>query len=130
MVAGKTIRWVEFPPPDDIDPDEIVWVSVRKIERSWIKRPDEYVGPGGTGKAIAGRYKKVGAWIQLGNPLWMPWIVLADDGEISFTDGRHRFAWLRDHGVIALPIQVPSYCAEAVQTRFGTSARLSDWSAD
>ena len=50
-------------------------------------------------------------------------MVLADDGEVSFTDGRHTFAWLRDHGPTAVAVQVPPDQAKDVKRRFGVSVR-------
>ena len=52
-------------------------------------------------------------------------VCLDQDGEISFTDGRHRFAWLRDHGLKVLPVQVPPEKALLIEARFGTTSRMS-----
>jgi hypothetical protein len=55
----------------------------------------------------------------------MPHVALADEGYIVFSDGRHRFAWLRDHGVRALPVTVSPDIEVEVRRRFGTKSRIS-----
>ena len=125
MLKVRTIQWIRFPPNwDGPEIDEVKWISVEKLEVSW-QLDTYYVGPDGTRNAISGRYEKFGRWLTLGEPVWMATVALNDDGEISFTDGRHRFAWLRDHGLLALPMQFPPDQAEMIATRFGTSSRIS-----
>ena len=38
---------------------------------------------------------------------------------VATSDGRHRFAWLRDPGASALPICVPTEQAKIIKHRFG-----------
>ncbi len=101
-----------------------MWVSVKKIDRSWRKDVGFHIGCGGTKHAIAGRYRRFGRWIRRREPIWMPAVCLGDE-DIAFTDGRHRFAWLRDHGVRFLPVQVPPEEANAIRERFGAAIRKS-----
>jgi hypothetical protein len=122
---GKRVRWVSVEPPNGVPADETVWVSVAKLDASWKKRRVEYIGPGGTGPAIGDRYSRFGIWLQRGEAVWIPWVGLARDRQISFTDGRHRFAWLRDHGVTAVPIDVDPDEAKKIEKRFGTTKRVS-----
>ena len=49
----------------------------------------------------------------------MPTIGLCDDGEVGFTDGRHRFAWLRDRGLESMPVAVSKESLEQITARFG-----------
>jgi hypothetical protein len=127
MAKILTIVWSQVPLGDGWGPecqDEVVWVDVMKLDQSW--RDDScYVGPGGTGESIEGRYEAVGKYISAARPLYMPSVCLDDDGVICFTDGRHRVAWLRDHGVEALPIEVPPRQAAVIEARFGTPCRNS-----
>jgi hypothetical protein len=123
----KEVRWVALEPPNGVTPDKTVWISAAKLDASWKRRPVEYLGPGGTGPAIGDRYRRFGIWLQRGEPVWMPWVGLAADGDINFTDGRYRFAWLRDHGVTALPIDVDPDEAVTIEARFGTAERTSIW---
>lgn len=43
----------------------------------------------------------------------------------DFTNGRHRFAWMRDHDVEALPIAYEPNEADDLWQRFGTELRVS-----
>ncbi|WP_375234404.1 plasmid fertility inhibition factor family protein [Burkholderia pseudomallei] len=56
-------------------------------------------------------------------PIFIPTVSMAD-GTVSFTDGRHRFAWLRDHGLRALPVEVDQDSVETCRTCFGTTERV------
>jgi hypothetical protein len=49
-----------------------------------------------------------------------------ESGEICFTDGRHRFAWLRDHGAQSMPIDIDPAIADEIRRRFVTSERASN----
>lgn len=105
--AVDSVCWVPLQGAQKLrDFDEIVWVSVSDVDASW-RNDRKYIGAGGTCDAISGRYEKVGARLEQGEPMWLPMVSLDDSEQISFTDGRHRFAWLRDRGCAALPIQVP-----------------------
>jgi hypothetical protein len=41
-----------------------------------------------------------------------------------FTDGRHRFAWLRDHGLRALPVETASEQLKVFCALFETAERV------
>ena len=43
--------------------------------------------------------------------------------KVEFTDGRHRFAWLRDHGLQALPVDVGAESDISFRARFETHLR-------
>ena len=123
----KAIEWIVCPYWQE-SRDVTLWVDVLKVDRSWVKDEAYYITAGGGGAAISGRYARAGEHIRGGVPLWMGALCLGDEDEIGFTDGRHRFAWLRDHGVEALPVQVPPEEAAAIKARFGTRRRVSSLS--
>ena len=107
------------------EPDAVVWVSVEKLDQAWMKGDNLYIGHGGSGAAIEDRYVRFGQWLfKTAKPVEMPIVSLNGDG-VAFTDGRHRFAWLRDHGVSAIPVQVPPEEATKFEKRFGTSKKVS-----
>lgn len=106
------------------EPDAVVWGSVEKLDQAWMKGDYLYIGNGGSG-AIEDRYVRFGQWLfKTTKPIEMPIVSLNGDG-IAFTDGRHRFAWLRDHGVSAIPVQVPPEEATKFKKQFGTSEKSS-----
>ena len=118
---------------DPEDQDAIVWVDIQKLDQSWRNDPG-YVGPNGADSNMTGKYEKVDEWlpefVKAGRPVFMPTVCLNDAGEIAFTDGRHRFAWLRDHGAVALPVGVPRDQAATMETRFGTHRRKTILAAE
>lgn len=123
VTLGRNVDWLlSCPECGDIP----VWVSVAKMENNWRGNADEYIGFGGTEKAIAGRYENFSEWANNEKQVGMPEICLVDS-RVSFSNGRHRFAWFRDHGMTALQIQVPLDQVGIFQQQFGTYIRISQW---
>lgn len=120
--------WIQHPIGegwDDATPEPVIWTEVDLLDRAWRNAAD-YVGPGGVGSDQAGKYEFVGNFLrqyagQL--PLYVPTVSI-DNGEVEFTDGRHRFAWLRDHGLQALPVEVGTECEKNYRTLFETCLRV------
>jgi hypothetical protein len=123
MKRGRTLRWISVKLQDGAAPDETVWIDVRKLDASW-KKHDQYIGPLGTGDAIRGRYEGFGLWVGLNEEVWIPCVGL-ENGHICFTDGRHRFAWLRDQGARAIPIDVDPAIADEIRSKFRTDERVT-----
>lgn len=127
----RDLRWMREPRPGREAAetyDEIVWIDVAKLDQSWRHDGIYYVRPGGEpGQSISvARYERFGRWIaDHDETIWMPHVGFNDEGHVSFTDGRHRFAWLRDHGVRSLPVTVSLETAAEVDRRFGTESRIS-----
>jgi hypothetical protein len=129
MRGFKVIHWAppHQPHPDSgAEPDLAIWISVAKIEASWVRDINSYIAPGGVG-GVENRYEKFGIWLMSSfTPVEPVTISIDQDSDgIVFTDGRHRFAWLRDHGATAIQAQVPSCYAEDVARRFGTEDRIT-----
>ena len=123
---ARDLRWVrQFKRGD-----KIVWIDVDQLNRSWRTDSSLYVGNGGRSPDItsAAKYEKFGRWIVEHadqDKISMPHIALDRHGNVSFTDGRHRFAWLRDHDVQSLPVTVSPDIEAEVRRRFGTESRMS-----
>lgn len=81
--------------------DKLVKVPIDLIEEAFKKDESVYIGKGGSGE-IAGRYKRFEDFLRAGNPIEAPEVSLSKqkDGSlrVGFTNGRHRFAVLRDVG--------------------------------
>jgi hypothetical protein len=117
------MEWIERRPPEGAPPDVVVWVSVARLDASWKGDTGYYIGRGGTGAAVAGRYEKFGDWFRRGDPIEMSVVSYDEErGCISFTDGRHRFAWLRDNGLRYLPVQVAQDQCTLIEALFGSSS--------
>ena len=90
----------------DVSPDALVWVSIVSLDMAWRVSKD-YFGEAGHGSLHGDRYSKIGRWLESAKFVDVPVSRLNEHGVPSFTDGRHRFAWLRGHGLRSLPIEVP-----------------------
>lgn len=125
MSTLLNILWQQHPIGEgwDLAPDPVVWVSVRALDEAWCTAKD-YIGRGGAGSQHPGRYDRFGKFFVNARFVFMPTVALDDEGAVSFTDGRHRFSWLRDHGLHSLPIEVPEHQACVFETRFGTVERI------
>jgi hypothetical protein len=114
----RELIWIKQWGPEDI----ATWVDVTKFDEAW-KRDAAYYVPLKRA-STAYRCKQFGKWIKLGQPIWMPHVAFKG-GIISFTDGRHRFAWLRDHCLEALPVTSSPEDAGSIASLLGTKSRRS-----
>lgn len=110
--TNEALEWVSAR-ASDVE----VMIDVAKLEASFAKDANFYVGPQGEG-GIKGRYERFAKWMEGGQVVEMPEVCMNGD-EISFINGRHRFAWMRDHGVKMMPVAVPADCAAEVKAKFG-----------
>jgi hypothetical protein len=120
-MTGRIIKWVR----QWGGSDRVIWVNVNKLNASWKWERGYYIRRGGRSEvAMPRRYSGVGEWVRLGRKMWMPHICLDQKGNVSFTDGRHRFAWMRDHGVKAIPVTAHPSDAHLIAKRFGSRSRM------
>lgn len=122
------ITWTDKHYRSSIDSGDyaVVWVDIAKFEKAFQKDDNGYVGPGGTVNAIGSRYQDFGEWLKKGIPVEMPAAYIGHPeyrGHVSFGNGRHRYAWMRDHGATALPVIVPSDQAAKMAKLYGTNER-------
>jgi hypothetical protein len=99
-----------------------VVVDVSRVDAAW-KAQDTYIGQGGTGAAIGGRYENFQAFLARartdGTAIEQPRAGLDMNGVITLGDGRHRFAVFRDEGQTMLPITVPKEEARKIRRKYG-----------
>jgi hypothetical protein len=119
----RHIEWVPQWEGGD-EPDETVWIDVDKVDRLWRFDGSFYIGRGGVGQSASpSRYARVGDWVtQRFGAMWMSLLVF-EKGVVSFTDGRHRFAWMRDHGARALPVSVYPGDGERISRALGSKLK-------
>lgn len=85
--------------------EKLVMVDVAAVNAQWAKDKDFHVGVGGEGlSSSVGKYERTTAFVQSGAKVDASILGVQDDGRVGFTDGRHRFAALRDLGVKSLPV--------------------------
>ncbi|MBR8034722.1 hypothetical protein [Burkholderia vietnamiensis] len=107
-------------------PDPVVWIAIDLLDASWCKTRDHYVGPGGIGSTEIGKYSAVGAFLAANigrTAIFVPSLSLVAD-EVAFNDGRHTCAWLRDHGLRVLPVEVGRAYEHILRRRFETTERV------
>jgi hypothetical protein len=124
-LSSQPIRWVKdwMAAEGEIT----VWVDVGKLDAAWWQaRPNYYVRRGNTLHVKPGSYENAGKRITSGYEIGMSILGLGVDGQITFIDGRHRFAWVRDHGILAIPILVEEREVSFFGERYGTPLRRSD----
>jgi hypothetical protein len=80
-----------------------VFVDVDKFDSLWKKDKDFYIGKNGVG-GIKGRYERFQDFIKNHNKIEMSDVSITKDGAVSFRNGRHRFAVLRDMGMKEIPV--------------------------
>lgn len=123
-MASRIIDWRFIPPGEgwDVEDDEIIWIDVAAFDRAW-QRSDQYIVPGGANGQDK-RYPRIGEWFATCDHCDMAFASLEDD-IATFTNGRHRYSWLRDHGVTAIPLQVSPGASADFARLFPTHERSS-----
>lgn len=120
-MPNQRIEWRYIPMAEgweDYEPDVAVWLDVAKVDAAW-RRSDQYIVPGGANGQDR-RYARAGEWFAKFAYSNMLVINLNSNDRIAFTDGRHRFSWLRDHGAKAIQFQVPTADADELMALLGT----------
>jgi hypothetical protein len=106
------------------DEDVIVWVDVTKADALW--RRDSFYIPRGA-PDHRGKYERFGQWLAHARcPVEMAHVSVGDGNSLSFSNGRHRFAWVRDHGANAVPVTIWRGQARRLAKLAGTNFHLCD----
>jgi hypothetical protein len=100
-----------------------VTADVARLEKGAARDTGYHVGPGGSGAGIPGRYAEAKRFIaearRTRTPILQPEVTVDADGTVSFSDGRHRFAALRDAGVKQVAVSVPRDQVSRAARTFG-----------
>jgi hypothetical protein len=84
---------------------QIVHVNPKAFDKAFSKSSWQYVGPKGEG-GIEGRYQKFADFAKDAPSVHASNADVNKEGGITFGDGRHRYAYLRDQGVQSIPISM------------------------
>lgn len=93
-----------------------VLTNVSIFDKAW-RNSELYIGEGGSGQ-IKDRYQRFGLFVMGGTDaigghtfevepatsIELSDVNVSSNGDISFVNGRHRYAWLRDKGVDPIPV--------------------------
>lgn len=107
--------------PLDKDDHQLVYVDPHRFDQAWQQDQDFYIHPHGQSpNAIGNRYQNVAKALQdHAKAFHTPTVALSSQNRPAFTDGRHRFAYLRDHGYSPIPVAVPKNQAHLFQQLYG-----------
>jgi hypothetical protein len=126
MATTHTLSWKKS---DDADDDElVVWVDVAKLDDCWRSNPTtEYLAQG-NGDWNTFHYLREAT---RDNALMrMPRLAFSETRypklQIGFRDGRHRFAFVRDHGGRAMPVTISRDDIVAARLLFGSDVKACD----
>jgi hypothetical protein len=113
----EAIKWVK---PERARGYEMVEVSTSKLNESWKGDEGFHIDERGS-NAIGDRLASFGEWLRThpDTAVETPEVSLNGRGEISFINGRHRFAYLRDRGVRTVFVAVPKSEARKVRAIAG-----------
>lgn len=113
----RILEWVHGWPEAG---DALIWVDVEKADAAW-RRDDFYIPPGAPNHRL--KYDRFGQWLATtSSPIQMPHVTLRY-WTLSFTDGRHRFAWLRDQGAQTIAVTTDPKTVERMARVIGSMRR-------
>jgi hypothetical protein len=75
------------------------------VDKAWSKDPNFYVSKAGK-NAIGDRREGVGKFLETATEMRAPEMGVNKEGQVAFTDGRHRMAYLRDQGLGQVPVSM------------------------
>ena len=85
--------------------DVMVPLDVVRFDEEFQREQGFYLGVGGQG-GIGTRYARFGTFIGEHDSIEAPEVTVQASGRVGFTDGRHRYAWLRDQGITSIPVSM------------------------
>jgi predicted double-glycine peptidase len=120
--AGQEVQFISHP---SAQPDEVmVQVDPARLDVAFAKDADYYLPPGVAAPSERpGGRAGVEDFLRTGKPLQAPRASLDANGALSFIDGRHRFAVLRDAGVDQVGVMVPVEQVALFRQAFGAVSR-------
>ncbi len=118
LSGGRAVSFIQH---SGAGRDEVaVWINPRDLDRDWQRDTGYYLPPGGEG--VAGRRAEFRRFLQTDDAVEAPRVALGPEGEVSFTDGRHRFAVLRDDGAARVAVMVPRDQVRDFEARYGAES--------
>lgn len=81
--------------------DKMVTVDIGKFDQGFSRDP-QYLGKGQ--EDVPGRRATFEQFQKTGNPIETPEVYVSPDGKVTFINGRHRYATLRDQGRESMPV--------------------------
>jgi hypothetical protein len=112
--------------PAKADREPTVVVQVQALDAAWREDGKYYIPPGGG--ADKQKYANAVAFVRKaqaeGIKVEMPRVTVDKEGVVSFGDGRHRFAAMRDLGAHAVPVSVDKHDAARARKLYGLKTQV------
>lgn len=91
---------------DELEDRILAPIKVEPFEAKF-KKDWAYIGVNGK-DGIRNRYNDFGKWLSNNptTPIEAPLVSIDKDGNVGFTNGRHRYAYLRDKGIATIPMSM------------------------
>ena len=109
-IEGRTIP-VTIASRDSGAGRELIAIDTGKLDEAWLNSQTEfgisqYIGEGGTGagEITPERYARFGEFQKTASNIEASVVDVDNQGRVSFQNGRHRFAYMRDNGVASIPV--------------------------
>jgi len=102
---GDKVLPVTMHPIEAREGNVLANVNPQAFDKAFKKTEWQYVGPQGQG-GISDRYNKFGEFAQTAPSMNASNVSVDKIGRITFGDGRHRYAYLRDQGVNSIPMSM------------------------
>lgn len=83
--------------------DKLVPLDVVRFDEEFQREQGFYIEVGGKG-GIGERYDRFGQFLAKNTTIDAAEVHVGPDGRVGFTNGRHRYAWLRDQGLTSIPV--------------------------
>jgi hypothetical protein len=109
--AAKAVRLGDRALPVTMHPVEaregnaLVDINPQAFDKAFRKSNWQYVGPQGEG-GIGDRYKRFEEFAKDAPSMRASNVSVSKNGTVTFGDGRHRYAYLRDQGVDSIPMSM------------------------
>jgi len=106
------------------DNDAVVWVDLARADAIW--QLDNLYIPAGAPDHRP-KHEKFESWlIKATERVEMAHVAVSEGNSLSFTNGRHRFAWMRDHSAQAVPFTIWKGQARRLAKLVGTSLKVCE----
>ena len=93
------------PPRSKNSGDVMVRVDVKVFDAAFAKDTDFYLDNKGSNR-IGKRYEQFAKFFDENSQIEMPEVNVDSEGRVSFINGRHRYAYMRDQGATTIPVSV------------------------
>lgn len=119
--VGGQEKTAELSPVSAALGEKLVTIDARAFDRAFSRETGFYVGPqgaGGIGEGAGSRYSRFDDYLSSHDSFQVSEVGVQSDGSVGFTNGRHRYAVLRDRGMSRIPVAMDAQSIEFAR-RYG-----------